>query len=291
MPRTIAAIAAAAALIASPALAQPADELRALSTSFDTTAALKPWREHAVEGWAPKWAPPRAEGGHLVLQPTSSGWFEENQAGHLYRTVSGDFIVTTRLRVEGTRAPTPQTEFSLAGLFIRAPRDLPNATSWSPGRENWLFFSVGTASPAGQPQYEIKTTTNSLSTLMITPAQTGWVELRIARHGELFTLLHKPDGAREWRVLNQFIRPDLPQTLNVGLTAYADYGSVAPTYPNYNVYNTQGAPTQNADLIARVHWITFRRPTTGRFPIANIDTPATFGRAVIDARRADVMAD
>lgn len=289
--KTIIAAGAAALVLASAAQAQPADPLRGLSSTFDNAAALQGWQEHAVNGWVSKWQPPRVENGHLILQPTSSGWFEENQAGHLYRMVSGDFIVTTRIRVEGTRAALPQTEFSLAGLFIRAPRDLPNAGAWSPGRENWLFFSVGTASPAGQPQYEIKTTTNSLSTLMITPAQTGWVELRIARHGELFTLLHRPEGQREWRVLNQFIRPDLPHTLNVGLTAYADYGSVAPTYPNYNIYNTQGAPRQNADLIARVDWIRFRTPATGRFPIANIDTPATFGRPVIDARRADLLAD
>lgn len=281
---------ASAAHAQSPQARNP-DPLSSLSAKFDAAGSLDGWREHAVDGWVPKWRQPRVENGHLVLEPTSSGWFEENQAGHLYRVVNGDFIVTTRIKVEGTRAALPQTEFSLAGLFIRAPRDLPNAGAWTPGRENWMFFSVGTASPAGQPQYELKTTTNSLSTLMITPAQPGWVELRIARHGELFTLLHRPDGQRDWSVLNQFIRPDLPHTLNVGLTAYADYGSVAPTYPNYNVYNTQGAPTQNADLVARVDWIRFRTPATGRFPIANIDTPATFGHPVIDARRTDLMAD
>jgi hypothetical protein len=264
-----------------------AQGIEGLSTEFLQSSDLDVWQEHRPEGFAPKWREPGVENGKLILQPISSGWYEDNQAGHLYRQVEGDFIVTTRLEVRGTAADTPQTEFSLAGIFVRAPREV-SAANWAPGQENWLFLSVGTATPAGEPQYEVKTTTNSLSTLKILPAQWGPVDLRVARHGELFTLLVRPEGAA-WAVLDQLIRPDLPRVLNVGLTAYADYGSVASTYPNFHVYNTQGAPTQNADMVALVDWITFRRPQTGRFPIANIDAPAHLEAAA--ARRADLMAN
>lgn len=266
-----------------------ADDLEAYSTGFDGSAALDDWRQHEPVGFTPKWAEPRVEAGKLVLQPVASGWFEDNQAGHLYRPVTGDFIVTAAMEVRGTAAALPQTEFSLAGIFVRAPHEV-SADSWQPGEENWLFLSAGTASPAGTPQYEIKTTTDSLSTLSILPATEGPTELRIARHGELFTLMVRPEG-EDWRVLDQYIRPDLPETLNVGLTAYADYGSVAPTYPDYRLYNTQGAPTDEADLVAYVDRIDFRRPVTGRFPIANIDAPASFGREQIALRRADLMKD
>ncbi len=264
-----------------------ADDLNSLSTGFDTTGDLAAWSEHLPEGFTRKWQAPRIEDGRLVLQPVSSGWFEDNQAGHLYHRIAGDFIATTRIEVIGTEADLPQTSFSLAGLFIRAPRAVSAAT-WTPGQENWLFFSVGTAAPAGEPHYELKTTTNSLSTLQILPAQTGPVDLRIARHGEIFTLLARPEG-QEWEVVEQIIRPDLPLVLNVGLTAYADYDSVAPTYPNYQQYNTEGAPTQNADLIAYIDSFDVRRPTTGRLAIANIDAPA-FLDAIAD-RRADVLSD
>jgi hypothetical protein len=264
-----------------------ADDIRDLSTTFDTPEALSAWSEHAPVGFTSKWQAPRIEEGRLVLQPVSSGWFEDNQAGHLYHQVMGDFIATTRIEVVGTNADLPQTSFSLAGLFIRAPRAVSAAT-WTPGQENWLFFSVGTAAPAGEPHYEVKTTTNSLSTLQILPSQTGPVDLRIARHGEIFTLLARPEG-QEWQVIEQIIRPDLPELLNVGLTAYADYDSVAPIYPNFHLYNTQGAPTQNADLIAYVDSFDLRRPATGRLPIANIDAPAFI--EVIAQRREDVLAD
>jgi hypothetical protein len=220
------------ALPASAQTAPPADELRALSTRFDSPSRLAGWRLHDVPGFSPKWQVPAVQDGALVLRPLSSGWFEDMQAGHLYREVEGNFVVTTRIRVEGTRAATPQTLFSLAGLFVRAPRPGLTAANWQPGRENWLFFSLGSAFPAGAPQFEVKTTFNSLSTLRISDAEAAfpggrpaWVELRIARQGELFSLLHRVDGAREFTLLDQFVRPDLPARLNVGLTAYSDWNT------------------------------------------------------------------
>ncbi|NER08558.1 MAG: DUF1349 domain-containing protein, partial [Okeania sp. SIO3C4] len=213
-----------------------------------------------------------------------------NTAGHLYREITGDFIVTTRIKVEGTETAVPQRSFSLAGLFIREPRAF-TAETWIPGEENWLFISVGTAFPAGQPQFEIKSTYNSLSTLKISDAQTGWMRLRIARSGELFTLLYQAEGAEEWQVLDQFIRPDLPKTLNVGLTAYADWDSVSADYPNYQQYNEQGASSQNPDLLAYVESIEFRRPTTPRFPLATLDPRVSLNPELSEARMRDLMAD
>src|SRR5262245_53437676 len=189
------------------------DDLVTLSTEFNTPTALAGWREFAPEGFAPKWRKPEVRDARLVLTPLASGWFDDNQAGHLYRQIAGDFVATVRLEARGMAAALPQWEFSLAGLFIRAPLEM-SAASWTPGGENWLLFSSGAALPAGEPHYEITSTTNSVSTLKIIPAQLGPVELRIARHGELFTLLHKPERARDWRVIDQIIRPDLSETLN-----------------------------------------------------------------------------
>ncbi|MGL6337823.1 MAG: hypothetical protein ACRC80_01635, partial [Waterburya sp.] len=112
------------------------DNLRSLSTRFNRPESLQSWQELQVEGWVSKWKTPTVQNGSLMLQPKSSGWFEDNQAGHLYREVTGDFIVTTRIRVEGTQKPMPQRSFSLAGLLIREPRTFTKA-SWTPKNENW----------------------------------------------------------------------------------------------------------------------------------------------------------
>jgi hypothetical protein len=176
-----AALLAGALLTATPASeASPADAAKTpapieqFSTRFDSPAALTGWRQHQVSGFSAKWAPPAIENGRLVLRPTSSGWFEDMQAGHLYREIDGNFIVTTRIRVEGTKQALPQRSFSLAGLFVRVPRPGLTAANWRPGKENWMFFSLGTAFPAGTPQFEVKTTHNSLSTLFIGDASAAY---------------------------------------------------------------------------------------------------------------------
>jgi hypothetical protein len=273
----------------------PDDDLAALSTVFDRPAALAGWSEHVVPGFSPKWAPPVVEDGALVLRPTSSGWFEDMQAGHLYRTVEGNFVVTARLKVEGTAAQLPQTLFSLGGVFVRAPREGLTAATWTPGAEDWLFFSLGSAFPAGAPQFEIKTTYDSLSTLKISDAafvyeggRTRWIDLRIARQGELFSLLHRVEGAAEFTLLDQFIRPDLPPVLNVGVTAYADWGSAAPIYPDFARYNAE-APAMGGDLVTRVERIDFRRPTVDRFPVASFDVETSFLPEVSRARIDDLI--
>jgi hypothetical protein len=233
------------------------------------------------------------ENGALVLRPTSSGWFEDMQAGHLYRVIDGNFIVTTKIKVEGTKEALPTRSFSLAGIFVRAPRAGLTAANWQPGKENWMFFSKGTAFPAGKPHYEIKTTWNSLSTLKIKDASSAyspraeWVELRMARQGELFTLLAREEGEREFKMIDQFIRPDLPKVLHVGVTAYADWDSAAPIYPDFKKYNTQ-APAMNGDLVAYVQRIDFRRPTVDRFPVATLDPAVSFMPEVSKKRLEDL---
>ena len=69
----------------------------------------------------------------------------------------------------------------------------------------------------------------------------------------------------------------------------ADWGSVAPIYPDVMRVNTQGVPENKADLVAYVDRIAFRRPTVGRIPIANIDAPAFI--EAIEARRLDLLSD
>ncbi len=288
-------LSAALAVFAPPAAT--ADDIAHLSTVFDRPEALAGWEQHVVPGFSEKWRAPRVEDGALVLRPYASGWFEDMQAGHLFREVTGNFVVTARLSVEGTGARLPQTLFSLAGLFVRAPRPGLSADTWTPGGENWLFFSLGTAYPAGTPQFEVKTTTGSLSTLMIRDAaavyadgRTRTVDLRIARQGELFTLLARIEGEAAFTPVEQFIRPDLPETLAVGLTAYSDWGAAAPLYPDFARYNRE-APAGEGDLVARVERIDFRRPTVDRFPVATLDPSVAFMPDVAEARYRDLVLD
>lgn len=241
-----------------------------LSDNFGSKASLSNWSNLQVEGWTNKWK--RCEiddkSGQLIIEPKSAGWFEDNFGGLLYKNVAGDFIATTRVKVEGTADDKKlKTMFSLAGLFVRKPRTFTHDT-WRPGQENWLFFSTGSATEPGNPQFEIKSTYQSTSTLKIYPAKHGWIDLRIVRMGEIFTLLYRYEN-EAWQYLDQFIRPDLPHDLQVGLTAYADWESSAEIYPDYLRNNKLGAPKENADLIAYFDFFTVRKPNVEKvLPIA-----------------------
>lgn len=267
--RTRLLMAVAASLLARVGVAQSADDLASLGTTFDTPAAIEPWSRLEVPGWASKWASARVERGAFVVVPKSSGWYEDNYGGYLFREVEGDFVATTRVSAAGVRSRLPTHSFSLAGLLVRAPREL-DAERWGRGQENWLFLSVGVADDQGRdgfqapatPQFEVKTTVNSRSTLTIHDAPASDVELRIARFGEYFLLLYRDPAAAspQWRQIAHFQRADLPPRVQVGLTAYADWDSVAAVYPDYERYNRQGPPRNNADLVARFDHIAFRRP-------------------------------
>jgi hypothetical protein len=241
------------------------------TTDFTTTKNLQGWQLLKVKGWSDPWEPLEFAvnpENALVIKPRSSGWFEDNYGGFLYQTIAGNFIITTHLRVTGRTREVPNRSFSLSGLFIRKPRSFTKE-SWRPGQENWLFFSTGSADKPGTPQFEVKSTYQSTSTLRIYPSRSGWMRLRIVRLGEQFTLLHQFDG-EAWTVLDQFIRPDLPDLLQVGLTAYTDWDSVAAIYPDYVRYNVKGVSNGQPDLIAYVKTIEFRRPAVERSPIASL---------------------
>jgi len=237
---------------------------------FKSKQTLSGWKNLRVEGWADKWKRYEIDEKQacLIIEPKSAGWFEDNFGQLLYKEVAGDFIVSTKVKVEGTASDKKlRTLFSLAGLFVRSPRTFTQDT-WRPGQENWLFFSTGSATEPGTPQFEIKSTYQSTSTLKIYPAKQGWIELRIVRLGEIFTLLYKYENG-EWQYLDQFIRPDLPHQLQVGLTAYADWESSAEIYPDYLKNNKSDAPKQNADLIAYFDYFSVRKPEVKKvLPIA-----------------------
>ncbi|BCM88980.1 hypothetical protein IAD21_00822 [Abditibacteriota bacterium] len=247
----------ALALLAGGAHAQDADFSK-LSDEFNGDSDFKSWQKLQIEGWADKWQSATPADGVLTIIPRSSGWYEDNFGGLLYREIEGDFSVSARVRAKGKNSALPRTLFSLVGVFVRSPHEV-TAQNWKRGQENWLFFSTGCADKAGTPQFEIKSTVNSVSKLEVRPAATGWIQVKITRSGANFQLAAKRDEDAEWTPIKTIERPDFPTKLQVGLTAYSDWGSVQQVYPNYELYNTQGTPQNNADLVADVDWIHFER--------------------------------
>ena len=168
--------------------------------------------------------------GVLTITSAQASWVRTARAYYLWKRVSGDFTVTTRLRARGTEGATPAADWSLAGLLVRRPVADSNRA------ENWIGWTTGGV--GGRQVFERKTTRHSVSILDLLDARTGWLELRIARVGPRFLLLHRyDDGA--WRLDWAYWRDDLPRTLQAGLDVQSGWNDT------------------HADLVADVDWVRF----------------------------------
>ncbi len=110
----------------------------------------------------------------------------------------------------------PTANWSLAGFLVRNPSS-PRTN------ENWINWTVGRV--AGQSVFERKTTQRSRSRLVLIPAPTGWLELRVARVGSAFMLMSRAEGAARWTQQWTYSRPDLPRELEAGVDAQSGFDS------------------------------------------------------------------
>jgi hypothetical protein len=261
------------------------DDLTPLSDEFDQVGTLAQWKDLATVEQFPSKAARldinTTSPGQLYIEPYTSTWFDDYRGVFLYKEVTGDYMVTARVRASGKTSDTPASAFSLSGLMSRAPRAI-TMESWTPYGENWLFIATGYGNGGiDGPQFETKTTTNSASTLWLTRSRADWVNLRILRVGEVFLMLYQFTGG-PWTLSRCFDRPDLAQTLQVGIHAYTDWNTITTRYPNdperFNRATLTG-PDTHPDLIVRDDYVRFQRPA---FPGALKAKVAAGSATVVD---------
>lgn len=233
-----------------------------MSDEFDNPQSLSKWsRANKVEGWnvdqLERFDIGKTQMGWMTMMPYASTWYQDYRGVLAFKLLTGDFIVTTHLKVsrrQGTGAP--QSQFSLAGIMARAPRT-DSASSWRRGQENYVFLSLGSADRPGQFQFEVKSTTNSDSQLVTEPASTGDAIIRVARIGATMVMLKNVEG--KWSVHRRYSRPDLPPTLQVGLTCYTDWPTASQMPPDQ--HNGSVIRTGRPDLLAMFDYVRFTKPS------------------------------
>lgn len=264
-------------------------DIGVLSDEFTDAATLGDWRRLWREEFWPR-DPLDAldigasNDGWMSFVPATSTWYEDYVGELAFKPVAGDFVASTRVRARarsGSGAPGAThggavgSEFSLAGILVRAPRSevaCCDESWWQGGGERYVFLSFGAADQPGSFQLEAKTTraavppeTHSVSVLELDAAQGDEVELRVARIGAAVLLLLREPGDA-WRVHRRYHRDDLPSTLQVGMTVYTDW-AIASTYPYFehnrthivHAWNDPGTPG-DPDLRAQFDWFRFARP-------------------------------
>jgi hypothetical protein len=248
------------AAFTSAALAQ--DDVAKLNDEFDNEATANQWRRvEQVEGWNNNQLEifdiNKIYPGQCAMMPYTSSWYQDWRGVLLFKPIKGDFVITTKVKVTGRDgASAPKSRFSLAGLMIRAPRNITPQT-WQPGGENYVFVSLGASLNPGVYSFEYKTTRNSKSDLKFGETNVNEAQLQIARIGTATILAVKPaQGA--WRILGRFDRPDLPEELQAGMTAYTDWPGVERVPPReHNATVIRGG---NPDLGALYDYVRFARP-------------------------------
>lgn len=142
-------------------------------------------------------------------------WFHNQSAGFLYKNVVGNFELIAVVESEEASGSNAGDDISshtqLGGLMARNS----NGTS-----ENYVFNVVGTR--FNVPSIETKSTTNDNSGTIEPFAITSTrAELRMTRENSIFRMYSRGLGASEWIHRSTFNRPDLPDSLQVGVIAYA----------------------------------------------------------------------
>ncbi len=280
-----------------------ADDLALLSDEFDDPTSIANWqRNYQVEGWGDgankleTWDIAVSREGHMRAMPYSSTWFQNWTGAYAFKEITGDFVVTMRLEVNRRNglAGRPSSQFSLAGIMVRTPRDVSDAaptpdpgpgvvlpwpapaegqpnhytTDWERDTENYIFLSYGYTSPTFSTiddtwSCEVKTTIDGASTLYGVqtgiPVNENEATLQIIRRGSTFLLLRR-HGDGPWIIENRFVRNDMPDTLQVGLTTYTDWptaGALEEFHHNRTVIDSAGNP----DVVADVDYFRVHRPS------------------------------
>jgi hypothetical protein len=234
------------------------DDLAALSDEFDKPGALRNWKSFAAaEGW-----PDRIEKadvnatspGHLHVVPQSGAWWAGYHGVYFFKEVTGDFVITTRVKVTGKGGGEPTKIWTISGLLLRAPADAK--VDREQRKENWIYVMTGRGPGEGRV-IDAKSTLDGINAWDITPTQPGWYELRIARVGPLFIAMCRPDGG-DWMLRKRIARNDLPETLQAGINVTSDF-KLSSSMPSAK-YNAELFPgTSSVDSATTFDYVRFGR--------------------------------
>jgi hypothetical protein len=132
----------------------------------------------------------------------NAAWFQNNFGTLVYKEVTGNFAVLTRLRVvdrnnatvtdpEDTAAHRPGGDYNAGGFVIRDPAGTHT------NDENWVMYNMG-GQGVGYAR-EMKKTLNSISNMFITLQTTVDEFLLACRVGDTFYFYHWDQIDNQWR--------------------------------------------------------------------------------------------
>lgn len=193
----------------------PVPTVRPMKTSVPTPTAIP-----GFEAWSvfnPQAVEIKSENGALTMKLIHRAlWFMEQRGVLMSQDVTGNFRITADVHTSKssdlTQPPGGNGTVQLGGLMAR------NGQS---ARENYVFVVVG--DDGDGLSIETKNTVDGLSKFNGPGWDSAEAELRLCRVGQTFKLYKRHvKSTAAWTSAASFERPDLPQTLQVGLNIYSD---------------------------------------------------------------------
>ena len=193
----------------------PVPTVRPTKTSVPTATAIP-----GFEAWSvfnPQAVEIKSENDTLTMKLIHRAlWFMEQRGVLMYQEVDGNFRITAEVHTskssDVTQPPGGNGTVQLGGLMAR---------NGGAGRENYVFIVAG--DDGDGLSIETKNTIDGLSKFNGPSWDSSEAVLRLCRVGQTFKLYKRHVNSTEaWISAASFDRPDLPQTLQVGLNIYSD---------------------------------------------------------------------
>jgi hypothetical protein len=161
--------------------------------------------------------------GHLsVVIGQYAFWHDGRQGFLLFKTVTGDFAVRTRIAIDRIDAPgmDPTGAFHSGGIMLRDPAS-------DPGIESWIMYDLGKQNAITPRGTRFARTASAKTKFELTASADGVTsgELTVCRIGDTFHFARRLEGETSWTTTQTIVRSDLPQSLQVGLAANAGYAT------------------------------------------------------------------
>lgn len=176
------------------------------------------------------------EGDKLNIQIVKENVWWRNWRGPMFYTyIKGDIdvCVTVQTRKASNPDEYPDKAYQFGGLILRDPLGDKFFTS-----EHYIFNVVGYR--GSKLTIETKSTSDGWSDVEGHDWPTGDAELRIVRKGAIFQLYARSMDEYVWQLMRTYDRPDLPETMQLGIIAYA--------YSEWSSYHDLKASFTNLSL-------------------------------------------
>ncbi|MCP4178662.1 MAG: hypothetical protein GY756_12935 [bacterium] len=190
----------------------------------------------------------------LYIEPFTACWYSGFYGIYMYKEISNDFIITTKIKVTGIENDLPADKWSIAGLLIRKPID--STISLTKRKENWLYINSGRGKEA-EWVLDSKYTIDNESTWYASASKNSLVELRIVRIKSFFVTMYKLEN-EDWKVHKKMVLNNIPENVQAGINISANASFAFSK--SFVDFNSESYKDIIPDMKVYVDYIRFNTP-------------------------------